>query len=734
MTLNRSRGAGAMVLVMSVAACTGPGADSSPTGSSPPVVASAAPAESATATPTTSGNPSTTAGRPAPAATTTTTPPSPPLRPADQALAAQVAAVRTVVGEATCDPLDSRRCLLPYPSNFFTRLDPSSDTGRRVEFAPSAMPANASGVAIDPGEWNRNDGFSPNSTILTSVPGLDPVASALPGWDDPAASLDEASPVAVLDMTTGARVAAWAELDAKAEGDERLLIVHPAIALPEGHRIAVALRSLISTAGAPIEPGPVFRLYRDRLTVADDMAIEARRPAMEEMFASLKAAGVDRDGLVLAWDFTVISQRNLSERMLHIRDQTLEFYGGSTPEFTVTSITDAPPDAVDDGGLIARQIVGTYTVPNFLTGDGGPGSRFFLSPGVKATPDWLPAQNGLLEVGFVCNVPASVTRTGNYPVHLVQYGHGLLGSEFEIDAGNVRRMANEHDVIFCATKWAGMSEDDIGNAAATLGEMGNFPTMADRLQQGVLNQIALGRLMLTYNGLMVDRAVDIVKGKIDRAHLDYDGNSQGGIMGLMLAAVSTDIERAVVGVPGINYSLLLPRSVDFDDYEAVFKPAYPNDLDRTLVISLIQMLWDRGEGGGYVQHLTGDPYPLTEAKTVLLDVALGDHQVTPLSALIAARTLGVSAQLPLTAPGRLPPNTAWGLDALRYPSDGSAIIFWDSGAEPMPVENLPPRAGNDPHEDPRADVDVRRQKAAFLFEDQLIDVCAGSPCTADRAP
>jgi hypothetical protein len=26
---------------------------------------------------------------------------------------------------------------------------------------------------------------------------------------------------------------------------------------------------------------------------------------------------------------------------------------------------------------------------------------------------------------------------------------------------------------------------------------------------------------------------------------------------------------------------------------------------------------------------------------------------------------------------------------------------------------------------------VRRQKAAFLFDDTLIDVCAGAPCTAD---
>lgn len=688
-----------------------------------------APATTAGAEPPSSSTPSI----PAPAtATAPATSTLAPLAGADVAMATAVSKALAEAGTA-CDALDNRRCLLPYPSNFFTRADPATDTGLRVEFAPEAMPANASGVGIDPTEWNRNDGFSPNSTILTSAPGLDPLASKLPAWADLEASLSTDSPVVMVDMTTGTKVPLWAELDAKATGDDRLLVIHPGIVLPEGHRFAVALRKLVTIDGSSLEAGPVFRLYRDRLTAAVDTdRVEARRPAMEEIFAALATLDVGRDDLYLAWDFTVISQRNLSERMLHIRDLTLEFYGDSTPEFTVTDVIDAPADAVDDGGLIARQISGIYTVPNFLTGDGGPGQRFYLPPNVKPTPDWLPEQNGILEVPFVCNIPASVLRAGTYPVHLVQYGHGLLGSHFEIDAGNVRRMANEHDVIFCATKWAGMSEDDIGNAAATLGEMGNFPTMADRLQQGVLNQIALGRLMRTNNGLLVDRVFDVVKGQIDFSHLDYDGNSQGGIMGLMLAAVSPDIDRAVLGVPGMNYSLLLPRSVDFDDYEAIFTPAYPSDLDRTLILSLIQMLWDRGEGGGYVQHVTSKPYAGTNAKTVLFDVALGDHQVSPLSALIAARATGAAAHLPLTAPGRLPSDTVgWGLEPLIYPSDGSAIIFWDSGAEPMPIENLPPRAGVDPHEDPRADADVRRQKAAFLFADKLIDVCDGKPCTAD---
>jgi hypothetical protein len=251
----------------------------------------------------------------------------------------------------------------------------------------------------------------------------------------------------------------------------------------------------------------------------------------------------------------------------------------------------------------------------------------------------------------------------------------------------------------------------------------------------VLNQIFLGRLMIRDGGLnSVPELVRADGGQLfDTAHLDYDGNSQGGIMGLMLTAVSPDIERSVLGVPGMNYSLLLPRSVDFDDYELVFKPAYPSDLDRTLILGFTQMLWDRGEGAGYVQHVTADQYPGTPAKQVLLDVALGDHQVTELSALIEARTLGITIHRPVAADGRWAEVEAgWGLESTVYPSSGSAIIIWDSGMTPIPLENLAPREGDDPHSDPRNDADVRRQKAAFLFEDTLIDVCDAKACLADH--
>lgn len=646
---------------------------------------------------------------------------------ADATTMAAVQAALDAGGEG-CDPLDTTRCLLPFPSNAFTNSDDATATGRRVAFPTSGMPVNASGVAVDPTEWNRNDGFSPNTPLLVRLPGLDPTGSGLPTWTDIGASLADEAPLVLVDTDTGERIPLWAELDAHAQDDaEQLLTIRPAVSLPEGHHFVIGLRGLVGTDGAPLPTGDVFRVYRDNL-LTDIAAIEDRRPTMEATIAGLEEAGVARSDLQLAWDFTISSTESISSRLLAIRDITLEQLGESAPAYTITAVT---PHA-EDG--IALQVEGTYTVPNFLTGDGAPGHSFFYA---SDDPDSLPSINPetpTLEAPFMCNISVA-TLEGTEPAHLVQYGHGLLGSNHEINAGNVRAMSNEHNVVHCATKWAGMSEDDVGNAAITLGEFTNFDTMADRLQQGVLNQIVLGRLMTRDGGLADDPNFQRADGTplVDRAHLDYDGNSQGGIMGLALAAVSPDIERAVLGVPGMNYSLLLPRSVDFDTYEAIMEPAYPSDLDRVMIFAITQMLWDRGEGAGYVQHLTSNPYPGTPAKTVLLDVAYGDQQVTELSALVAARTIGATIHRPVAADGRWEEvEPGWGLESTTYPSSGSAIVIWDSGMAPIPFENLAPREGDDSHEDPRADADVRVQKASFLFEDTLIDVCAGAACVADH--
>ena len=124
-----------------------------------------------------------------------------------------------------------------------------------------------------------------------------------------------------------------------------------------------------------------------------------------------------------------------------------------------------------------------------------------------------------------------------------------------------------------------MSGSDVANTVANiLPDLSNFPELADRLQQGLLDELFLGRLMDTtaaQGGFLsnvhfhADDSTLGSPGVIDPSELYYDGSSQGGIMGGALTAVSTDFTRAALNVPAMNYSILLPRSVDYDEFIAV---------------------------------------------------------------------------------------------------------------------------------------------------------------------
>ena len=117
-----------------------------------------------------------------------------------------------------CDPLDPAVCLQPFPNDYFTVPDASTDTGRRVNFDITAMPQNIAGNPIRPEEWNRNDGFSPGQELVTKVPGLDTQQAfdntgAVPSTDIER-SFDPDQPIVVINADTLQRHLIWAELDA----------------------------------------------------------------------------------------------------------------------------------------------------------------------------------------------------------------------------------------------------------------------------------------------------------------------------------------------------------------------------------------------------------------------------------------------------------------------------------------------------------------------------------------
>ncbi|MEP1122921.1 MAG: hypothetical protein ABJH68_03405 [Ilumatobacter sp.] len=611
-------------------------------------------------------------------------------------------------------------CLLPFPSDALTVPDDTSVTGLRVNLSTESMPANADGVNVDTARQNRNDGFSPGSAALVLVPGVDPEASALPPVTDIARSLDADSGSVIVDATTGETLAHWAELDATATDDARRgLFLRPATNYANGHRIVVGLRNLVDADGNPIEPTDAFRAYRDRLE-SDVPEVEARRDQMEQVFADLEAAGVDRDELTIAWDFTVISTENLTNPLVHMRDDAFEQLGDASPTFTITSseVEIGETDPAEQ----RRVVDGTYEVPLYLEAGGASGTGLNLPDGSD-----VPEANGSITARFRCQITEA--STADDPGAGLVYGHGLLGTEGQVTSAGPTLVARNHNYVVCGTALIGMAEEDTGNAAASLVDPGNFSTLVDRLLQGHLNTLFLGRLMKHPDGFVSDPAFRSDDGRplLDVEQLSYYGISQGGIMGPVATAISPDWDRGAFGVPGINYSTLLNRSVDFDTFQQILDPAFPDKLDQAVVLLAIQMLWDRGEGSGYAAYFR-EPLDGMNQKFALIQGALGDFQVANVAMDVMARTMGASVGAPDVRSTDVEPF--WGIDRIEsYPFDGSAVFLFDSGTPLPPVTNTPPREGVDPHEDVRRAASAYDQVAAFLRPDGVvIDTCGGSAC------
>jgi hypothetical protein len=651
---------------------------------------------------------------------------------------------------ADCQPF-AEPCLLPFPNNLLTKADSSSATGVRVDLPQAAMPANTNGVQIDVAPYNRNDGFSPGSSIIARVPGLDNQA-AFDQTDpvrleDMSQAFAQNAPIVVIDAATSKRTLIWAELDSNA-GDpaHTTLLIHPGKNLTEGHRYVVALRNLKDASGQTLPAPAWFRPFRDQHPRVD----KAQEKRYRSIFKSLKKAKIKRKELYAAWDFTVASRKGLTNPMLAIRNDAFGQLGdanlsdlqvqGSAPSFTVSSVQDFTP-AQD--ARIMREVQGTFTVPCYLTtASCGIGGGFNYS---STNPDATPTQQpgNLATAQFVCIIPRSAA-SGAARASL--YGHGLLGSRTEVRAGNVKDMANEHNVVFCATDWWGLAQADVPYDITALQDLNRFPPVVDRLQQGVLNTLLLGRLLANPAGFASNAAFQSSGNPLfDSSNLYYDGNSQGGIMGGITTAVAPDYTRAVLGVPGMNYGgVLLQRSIDFTPFSIFLYGVAPGGgyTDKSihpLILDLMQQLWDRGEANGYAAHMTSDPLPGTPAHKVLLHVAYGDHQVSQYAAAVEARTIGASVHQPaLDFPARAQDvNLFYGVPAIpSYPFDGSAIVVWDDGpgrVPPPPLTNTPPTTGPDPHGSPRATVAARAQKSAFLDNANggVVDVCGGQPCHTD---
>ena len=611
-----------------------------------------------------------------------------------------------------CDNLNPLHCMLPFPSDAFLIEDNSTVTGLRVNYAENTLPVSGSlsnsGESVQIESLNLLDGMSLSTQIMTAFSTL-PDLTGVADQYSIGLSMEAGHATTLLNLDTGEKVAHWVETDARADDDSATIV------------FIRTLRSLepntaygIGISGLGVTPSTAFQAILDgHQTDAPD--IEARQESMAALIQSLNDSGHDVVNLKDAWQFHTASLDSIVGPMLSMRADALEKLGDDGIACNVESVET---DWMDDSDVDFRRIKGTYTVPQYLEWQNPPSK---ISTDANGTPQFVE----YAEIPFTLVIP-KVLADNNESGPLVVFGHGFLGNGRSAVSSWAIGWMEEYEVAMVATDISGWSGSDMDTVFLGLANPEYFEHQSDRLQQMLVNQMALAR---TFKGVCSDITELYHDGTnlVDSSDVHYMGYSLGGIYGASITGFSPDIDRAALWVGGSGFSTFIERSTNYATFSDGFilPQAYPQRNDRALLIAVCQQMWDATDAETWLRFAEDGYGDEIQPFNFLSTISVNDAQVPGLSSDRSARTAGV----PMLNGSMLSP---YGIEVADGPITGSAIVYWDGNYDAMPDTNSPPPIGDAgaAHNEIAPILQVNSMVEDFLLTGVINDTCGGS-CTFD---
>lgn len=615
----------------------------------------------------------------------------------------------------------------PFPSAHVAAAAETA-TACRVAIPEGALPVGVDSDPMDVARFARRDGFSPGQTSWwwPQVP-ID--ASTLPGWQDQTASLAADASVQLWDLDTGQRLLGFAETDAYPEQGEqqRAVLVRPLEALPLGTRVAVVVTDGVrGQDGAPLTPPPAFAAILAGDTSGVSEAVTSHYHFLLERLGEL---GVDRERLVLAWDFPVGTAATITRELDHLVDAMREevpLDPAHDPGLVVNALLDADAGDFPAAGLW-RELRAEVPITHYLWDEDDGATDEQHDAGVfRLDGDGLPIARADDELFLIAAVPDSVRGAAPGSVPVVVFGHGIFSAPQDYisdsqDSNSTIDLLNRLGAIGIGTEWRGLTERDRPDAVRVAVNLGRFPLITDKMMQGVSNTAALVRLTQT---TFSDHATFAAAGGgslIDRDRILYMGISLGGIEGATLLSFSEVLDTGVLHVPGSTWSTMLERSTHWNTFETFVFEAVDLPWERQLLYAASQLYWDPVDPIVHAPNLAD--------RNVLMQIASGDEQVPNFTAAALARSIGLPQVLPAVDP-------LAGFEGLDLPSppSSSGYIQFDPQLGRPPVINRPASSFYGAHTAIRHTDEVMEQIVAYFAagsEGTIIDVCDGAPCLLD---
>lgn len=607
-------------------------------------------------------------------------------------------------------------CLAPYPSDFHRVADAASPTGFRLGLRGAARPHQANGAESDPHDIVAVDGASIVPAILGALEG-DVVRDGLPGvLDDPTLSARAESATVVIEASTGAFVAHYTDVFDRRDGTHTPIVLRPFAPLKPRTRYVVAITGAKKTPSdgssstSPIAATPPTGFRRLREKIADP-ALAALAPRFEaEVFSPLERAGVARNRLQLAWDFTTGSAEQPIADMLRVRELTLAWRTANAPDVRVTETR-----AGKNG--ISKVLTVEVTAPLFLD-KAGPGGHLFRDGAGQVV------QNGTTTFPILVVVPDAVANSAA-PGRALAYGHGFFGGFPELEGNGASTIANSLGAVLFGLQWWGMSKEDLGLVADALSQnpehVGDF---GERVHQAMANWLvatsvirgALTKVPELHRGGIADQPL-----LYDPGFVGYFGASQGHILGGTLAALNPDFSRVVLNVGGGAFTTIMPRSANFGPFALLLNASYSDALMAQSFIAMFARPLDRIDPVVYARHVLTEPLPGSPPdRRVLMQIGMGDAQVPNIASYVHARALGLAQLMPA-------PVNVWGL----LPADAStpsSLALYDFGIDRSAYADPHPLEANAVHEGVRINAKALKQMDGFLKPNGVITHTCDGPC------
>lgn len=523
--------------------------------------------------------------------------------------------------------------LSPYPSNRYTKADPSSKTGLRVDLGPGTSgdqflkePNFAGTVAA----LNRLEGFSTIGPIIVGFSKeIDPAGSEkammIVDVDDTSPTRGRAMPVFGVYYTT---------TDSDATVEDYTLLVHPHEPLRQRTRYAFVVGEGIKSA----KDGSLVVASEATKKLLDDEPGDYAESVRKALPLVETATSWKKESLRLATVFTTAGVRDVVEAM------GVERRAAPPPKQTVAFTVEKKGDANDK----RVRFVGRYESPEYRR----PKPLGTFEVGADGRPKAQKTESLEMYLTF-----SDATKSGPRPI--VIFGHGLGGDKDGV-WGTTERLAElgiavvgidapEHGSRSDPPTKDGKSDlfQSVTGFFAANPETKQFDMerVRDNFRQMGSDQLELVRFLKTLGtlDLLPVGAPDGVP-DLDTSKILYLGHSFGSVLGPLVGALSPEILAACWNVGGDGLATLIRDSGLFSLLVDTFRPPGTPKSDVAKFFAITQAILDPGDPANFARFSTLEALPgvpAWRAKDVLVQEVQADNIVPNTSTEILARALGL---------------------------------------------------------------------------------------------